>query len=68
MSETKKAQRRILNLASIELTVFQLPDGSYRLSQSEVAGVIGKPARSTFAFLHSSSVQALLVTDFNVSL
>lgn len=68
MSETKKAQRRILNLASIELTVFQLPDGSYRLSQSEVAGVIGKPARSTFAFLHSKRVQALLVTDFNVSL
>lgn len=60
MSETKKARRCILNLANIELTVFQVPDGSYRLSQSEVAGVIAKQAYSIWQFSRSKHVKSLL--------
>lgn len=67
-TQTYKAQRCIVHLGSIPLTVFRLPDGSYRLSQSEISGVIEKPARSIFAFRRSKQLKCLLSMDSNVSL
>ena len=50
------------------LTVFQQPDGSYRLSQSEVAQVIEKSESSIRSFKQSSRAKALctLASEFAV--
>jgi hypothetical protein len=37
-----------------------LPDGSYRMSLSQAAECIGKPARGTFDFLQSKTFKRLL--------
>jgi hypothetical protein len=37
-----------------------LPDGSYRMSQTQAAECVGKPARSTFDFLRSKALKRLL--------
>ncbi|MGB3265703.1 MAG: hypothetical protein WBA89_17300 [Microcoleus sp.] len=37
-----------------------LPDGSYRMSLTQTAGSVGKPARSTFDFLRSKVLKRLL--------
>lgn len=67
-TQTYKARRCSITIGSIPLTIFQLPDGSYRLSQSEVSGVIAKPARSMFSFLRSKQLKSILDSGFEPSL
>ena len=56
-----------IELGDISLTVFQLPNETYCLSQSEVSAVINKPARSIFAFLRSKQLKSLAGEDFKFS-
>ncbi len=67
-AQTYKAQRCTVEIGSIPLTVFRLPDGEYRLSQSEVSGVVEKPARSIFDFLRSTQLKSILDKGFEFSL
>lgn len=41
MNSIVKAQRATILLGSVEVEVFMLPDGSYRLSQSQVLEIVG---------------------------
>jgi len=67
-TKTYKAKRCKIHIGDILLAVFQLPDGSYRLSLSEVAGVADKQARSIFEFLRSKYLKALLADESNLSI
>lgn len=51
--------RATINLGNLELDVFRLPDGSYRLSESGCEQAVGKPRKSTANFLRSKSPYAL---------
>lgn len=57
---TGKAQRQTIQLGTIPIQVFLLPDGSYYLSQTEVSVVIGKAKYSIRDFLNSKGFKALL--------
>lgn len=47
-----QAQRRTIQIGETSLEIFLLPDGSYRLAQSEVTGAIGNPSNlSQFCWL-----------------
>jgi len=67
MAQTAKARKAIIQLGSNLLEVFQLPTGEYRLSQSEVTGVIGKPNRSIIEFLQAKSSEVLQYKEFELS-
>jgi hypothetical protein len=41
MTSTQKAVRATINLGGIQLNVFQLPDGSYGFSSTEIADILG---------------------------
>ena len=55
----EKAKRATIQLGDRELDVFQLPDGSYRLSQSQVAEAVGKPRQNFANFLGTKWLKAL---------
>ncbi|NJN62577.1 MAG: hypothetical protein HC795_14610 [Coleofasciculaceae cyanobacterium RL_1_1] len=40
-----KAKRATIAIGTMEIDVFQLPDGSYRMSQTQVAETIGQSER-----------------------
>ena len=63
-SEVIKAKRVSVYLGSIELSVFQLPDGSYRLSQTEVAGVLEIDEINFRRFLGSNLPESLPYKGF----
>lgn len=67
MSEFYKAKEATLVLGNAVIKVFQLPNGEYRLSQSEVTKTIGKPNRSIIEFLNGKSVEALSHRSFELS-
>jgi hypothetical protein len=54
-----KAKRQTIALGDLELDVFQLPDGGYVMSQSQVAGVVGLQATYALRFLSSKWLKAL---------
>lgn len=60
MSESIKATRATVRIGSLTVDGFMLPDGSYRMSLTQTAGSVGKPARSTFDFLKSKALKRLL--------
>jgi hypothetical protein len=64
MSEIIKAARTEIRLGAIALEVFMLPDGGYRLSQTQVAGTVGKPERSFRNFLTSKASEAIHWQNF----
>ena len=49
-----------MQIGSLTVDGFMLPDGSYRMSQTQAAECVGKPARSTFDFLRSKALKRLL--------
>ena len=55
-----KATRAEIQIGSYAVEGFMLPDGSYRMSLSQAAECIGKPARGTFDFLKSKTLKRLL--------
>ena len=56
---TTKAVKKTIKVAGKSVDVFQMPDGSYKYSQSSVAKAIGKPAMSFSQFLDSKRPEAL---------
>lgn len=59
-----KARRAIVRIGDREVEGYQLPDGSYRFSQSEAARIIGKPEIGSRRFLNSRAIKALLGKDY----
>ena len=63
----EKARRILVPFGDILLNGFVLPDGSYALSQSQVAEAIGKRESLTRHFLESKSIKALLGEHFRLA-
>ena len=63
----EKARRILVPFGDILLNGFVLPDGSYALSQSQVAEAIGKRDMSVYRFLvpHFSEQKQLKVLSSN---
>jgi hypothetical protein len=55
-----KARRERVSLGSSEIEGFQMPDGSYRMSQTQAAEAIGKDEINARRFLDSKAIKALL--------
>ncbi|MEM7064617.1 MAG: hypothetical protein AAF572_15825 [Cyanobacteria bacterium P01_B01_bin.77] len=60
MSESTKATRASIEIGNLTVDGFMLPDGSYRMSQTQAAEVIGKPEINARRFLGSKGSKALL--------
>lgn len=60
MTESTKATRATVQIGSLTVDGFMLPDGSYRMSLTQTAESVGKQARSTFDFLRSKALKRLL--------
>ncbi|NJN61499.1 MAG: hypothetical protein HC795_08210 [Coleofasciculaceae cyanobacterium RL_1_1] len=58
-----KAKRETIALGDLSLDVFQLPDGSYVMSQTQVAAAIGKGRQNLSDFLGSKWLKALPGAD-----
>lgn len=54
-----KAKRATIAIGTMEIDVFQLPDGSYRMSQTQVAETVGKKELSFRQFFQSKWLKAL---------
>lgn len=67
MSHVYKAKEEEIVLGTVLIKVFQLPNGEYRLSQSQVTEAIGKPNRSIIQFLGGKSLEALPYKGFELS-
>ena len=59
MSESQKATRAKITIGSIEVDGFMLPDGSYRMSQTQTAECIVDDPVYARNFLKSKTIQAL---------
>lgn len=64
MANTLIVERKNILLGDIDLEVFRLPDGSYQLSQTQVAKAVEKLELSVRQFLVSQSPYALPYKDF----
>ncbi len=60
MTINDKAKRATVQIGPLSVDGFQMPDGSYRMSISGVAGSVGLTARNAFAFLRSKAAERLL--------
>lgn len=60
MSESIKATRATIQLGSLTVDGFMLPDGSYRMSQTQVAEAVGLSRRNVSDFLRSNALKSLL--------
>ena len=54
---TVKAVRATIHLGDVALEIFQMPDGTYRLSQAQVAIAVGKHPESGSRFLASNAAK-----------
>ncbi len=64
MSNSEKARRAIVTIGPLEVEGFQLPDGSYRMSQTQAAEVVGLTERNARDFLNSKALKSLLGEDY----
>ncbi|NEP12042.1 MAG: hypothetical protein F6K14_17900 [Symploca sp. SIO2C1] len=60
MTESIRATRASVQIGSLEVDAFMLPDGSYRMSQAQVAQAVGKPPVNALRFLGSKAIKGLL--------
>jgi hypothetical protein len=60
MSESVKASRSVVTLGSMTIDGFMLPDGSYRMSQTQAAECIGKSRQGMSDFLRTKAFNRLL--------
>jgi len=60
MTDSTRATRATIRLGSLEIDGFMLPDGSYRMSQTQAAEAIEKPEINARRFLGSKAIKALL--------
>lgn len=62
--EATKAQRATVHIGSLEVDGFMLPDGSYRMSQTQAAESIAKDESNARKFLASKAIKTLLGEDY----
>lgn len=55
-----KATRATVTIGNLTIDGFMLPDGSYQMSQTQVADAIGKPEINARRFLESKGIKGLL--------
>lgn len=60
MTDADKAKRRPVNIGNIGVQGYQMPDGSYRMSQANAADAIEEPPVYALRFLQSKDSKALL--------
>lgn len=60
MTESVRAVRASVQIGSLIVDGFMLPDGSYRMSQTQAAECVGKPEINARRFLDSKAIKALL--------
>jgi hypothetical protein len=60
MTESIKATRAFVQIGALEVDGFMLPDGSYRMSQAQVAEAVDLSRRNVSDFLRSKAIKALL--------
>jgi len=59
MTNNDKAQRATVQIGPLSVDGFQMPDGSYRMSQTQAAESVGKSQRNAGRFLESKGIKAL---------
>jgi len=59
-----KAIRATVQLGALSIDGFMLPDGSYRMSQTQAAESVEKPEINARRFLDSKAIKALLGKDY----
>lgn len=64
MTDPIKATRATIPIGSIKVDGFQLPDGTYRMSQTQAAECVGRPEINARRFLSSKAIKALLGDDY----
>ena len=64
MTTEFKATRATVTIGSLVVDGFMLPDGSYRMSQTQVAEMVGLTERNTRDFLRGKAVKSLLGEDY----
>lgn len=64
MSESTKATRAPVQIGSMSVDGFMLPNGSYRMSQTQAAECVGKPEINARRFLSSKALQSLLGENY----
>lgn len=60
MSDSTKAVRSLVQIGDLAVDGFMLPDGSYRMSQTQAAECVGLTERNAREFLQSKAVKSLL--------
>ncbi len=60
MTANDKAQRATVQIGSLSVDGFQMPDGSYRMSQTSAADAVGIGRQNVSDFLRSKAIKALL--------
>ncbi len=60
MSESIKATRASVAISDLTVDGFQLPDGSYRMSQTGAADAVGLSRQNVSDFLRSNAIKTLL--------
>jgi hypothetical protein len=60
MSESIKATRATVAIGDLTVDGFQLPDGSYRMSQTGAADTVGLSRQNVSDFLRSNAIKTLL--------
>jgi hypothetical protein len=59
MSESIKATRATVAIGALTIDAFMLPDGSYRMSQTQAADLVGLSERNAREFLESKTFERL---------
>ncbi|MBW4441808.1 MAG: hypothetical protein KME10_11340 [Plectolyngbya sp. WJT66-NPBG17] len=60
MTDSARATRATVTIGNFTIDGFMLPDGSYRMSQTQAAQIIGKPKINARRFLEPKGIKALL--------
>lgn len=60
VAEVTKAQRAEIRIGSLVVDGFMLPDGTYRMSQTQVAECVGLGVQNASDFLRSKAIKTLL--------
>ena len=64
MSESIKATRATVAIGALTVDAFMLPDGSYRMSQTQSADLVGLSERNAREFLDSKTFERLAGEDY----
>jgi hypothetical protein len=60
MTDSSKATRALVQIGPFSVNGFMLPDGSYRMSQTQAAECVGLTERNAREFLQSKALKSLL--------